>query len=131
MNNSHHMRILFVTGLTGFGIGGARTEEIQLVRGAAENGGDVAMCSDVLAGELKGTRHFRLDYPPAEKAPQQLAAALDEFKPEIVHVVGGGVRFLQDCDRSIQKTPWVFTAHNVPPAERIFPHLYGNNALHY
>ncbi|HET6246845.1 MAG TPA: glycosyltransferase family 4 protein [Tepidisphaeraceae bacterium] len=125
------MKVLFVTGLTGFGIGGARTEEIRLVRGAANAGCDVAMCSDVLAGELTGIRHFRLDYPPGEKAPGQLADAMREFKPELVHVVGGGVRFLADCDKTMTQSPWVFTAHNVPPAERIFPRLYGNTRLHY
>ena len=125
------MKVLFVTGLTGFGIGGARTEEIRLVRGSADKGCDVAMCSDVLAGELAGTRHFKLDYPPGQNAPRQLDAALEAFKPEIVHVVGGGVRFLSVCNERITAVPWIFTAHNVPPAERIFPHLYGNARLHF
>ena len=125
------MRILFVTGLTGFGIGGARTEEVRLVRGIAERGHVVGMCSDVLSEELKGTTHYRLDYPPGDNAPRQLQTALAEFRPDLVHVVGGGVRFLAVCDQQIKDVPWVFTAHNVPPAERIFPRLYGNAALHY
>ncbi len=66
------MKVLFVTGLTGFGIGGARTEEIRLVRGSADKGLAVAMCSDVLAGELVGITHYRLDYPPGENAPGSL-----------------------------------------------------------
>ena len=114
------MRVLFVTGLTGYGLGGARTEEIRLVRGAAGKGCDVAMCSDVLAGDLSGIRHFRLDYPPGANAPRQLSHAVGEFQPQLVHVVGGGIWFLNVCDREITPTPWVFTAHNVPPAERIF-----------
>jgi glycosyltransferase involved in cell wall biosynthesis len=125
------MKILFVTGLTGFGLGGARTEEIRLLRGCADKGCDVAMCSDVLAGELTGIAHFKLDYPPGEQAPAQLARALAEFKPDLVHVVGGGVAFLNVCDRQITGVPWVFTAHNVPPAERIFPRLFGSATLHY
>jgi glycosyltransferase involved in cell wall biosynthesis len=125
------MKILFVTGLTGFGIGGARTEEIRLVRGAVDKGCDVAMCSDVLAGELSGIAHFRLDYPPGENASTQLTQALNNFRPNLVHVVGGGGRFLEVCNQRITDVPWIFTAHNVPPAERIFPRLYGNSRLHY
>lgn len=122
---------MFVTGLTGFGVGGARTEEIRLVRGAADKGCEVAMCSDVLGGELAGIAHFRLDYPPDNQAPEQLSRALAEFRPELVHVVGGGVKFLNVCDQQITTVPWVFTAHNAPPAERIFPRLYRNSRLHY
>ncbi|MDB5300549.1 MAG: hypothetical protein JWO87_2212 [Phycisphaerales bacterium] len=124
-------KILFITGLTGFGLGGARTEEIRLVGGAADRGCDVALCSDAPAEELAGTRHFRLDYPPGAKAPEQIARALAEFKPELVHVMGGGVRFIQTCDEQLAGVPWVFTVHNVPPAERIFPRLHRNSRLHY
>ncbi len=48
-----------------------------------------------------------------------------------MHVVGGGVRFLADCDRQFRHVPWVFTAHNVPPAERIFGKFHRNGRLHY
>lgn len=126
------MRILFITGLTGYGLGGARTEEIRLVSGAAARGAQVAMCSDVLANELAGTRHFRLDYPPAEpRASQQVNDAVHAFAPDVAHVVGGGVRFLQVCETQLRALPWLFTAHNVPPAERIFPRLHGKPRLHY
>ena len=125
------MKVLFVTGLTGFGLGGARTEEIQLVQGAARRGLDVAMCSDVLAPELLGTTHYRLDYPPGDQAPAQLSAALTAFHPDVVHVVGGGVRFLEVCAKQLAAVPWLFTAHNVPPAERILARLHGNETLHY
>jgi glycosyltransferase involved in cell wall biosynthesis len=124
-------RVLFVTGLTGYGLGGARTEEIRLVRGAAERGCDIAMCSDVLADELAGTRHFRLDYPPGPNARQQVASALREFKPDLVHVLGGGIRFLVTCGEQFEGVPWIFTVHNLPPAERIFPRLHNYPRLHY
>ncbi|HZL36407.1 MAG TPA: glycosyltransferase [Tepidisphaeraceae bacterium] len=125
------MRVLFITGLTGFGLGGARTEEIRLLRRAAQAGCETAMCSDVLADELAGTRHFRLDYPPGERAAGQADAAVAAFAPEVVHVVGGGIRFLATCDRQLRAVPWVFTAHNVPPAERILSRFHGNSHLHY
>src|SRR6185437_14266454 len=81
---------------------------------------------------LEGITHFRLEYPPGEKAPAQLTQALNNFRPDLVHVVGGGVRFLRFFNERItDDIPWIFTAHNVPPAERIFPRLYGNARLHY
>src|SRR2546421_333619 len=121
------MRILYTTGLTGYGIGGARTEEVKLVRGMAERGHIVAMTNDVLPPELSGIRHFHIDYPPGSDVGEQIGAAVAAFDPELVHVAGGGVRFLRACDRTLQGRKWVFTSHNLPPSERMFKALHGND----
>jgi glycosyltransferase involved in cell wall biosynthesis len=125
------MRILFITGLTGYGIGGARTEEVKLVRGMAERGHVVAMTNDVLPPELSGIRHFHIDYPPRSGIDEQMSAAVAAFKPDLVHAAGGGVRFLRACDQALAGRRWVFTTHNLPPSERIFKAFHGNEYLHY
>jgi glycosyltransferase involved in cell wall biosynthesis len=124
-------RILFITGLTGYGIGGARTEESRLVRGMADRGYEVALTSDVLPADLSGIRHFNIDYPPGHRAGEQIRHAVSEFRPDIAHATGAGMRFLGACDDQLHNMKWVMTTHNVPPAERIFPRFHGSEFVHY
>jgi glycosyltransferase involved in cell wall biosynthesis len=124
------MRILFISGLTGSGAGGAQTETIRLVRGISAAGAKVAIAIDVPHG-FSEIQYFQLDYPPSNCAASQILAAITLFKPNVIHVVGGGIRLLRQVDTLASPVPWVFTAHNVPPSERTFPGLFGRNNLHY
>ena len=125
------MRVLFLSGLTGFGLGGAQTELIRLVDGIRRLDVVPACAIDHQPGELSGVTHFDLEYPPGEGARRQVAEAVSQFKPDCVHLVGGGIGFLRAVDSLNLSVPWVFTAHNLPPFERIFSHVYGSNSLHY
>ena len=125
------MRVLFLSGLTGFGLGGAQTELIRLVDGIRRLDLVPACAIDHQPGELSGVTHFDLEYPPGNDAGRQVGEAVSQFKPDCVHLVGGGIGFLRAVDSLQLSVPWVFTAHNLPPFERIFPHVYGNNSLHY
>ncbi len=124
------MRILFISGLTGYGTGGAQTETTKLVSGIATMGNTVAIAIDKPLG-LDGVQHFQFDYPPSGQVVAQARNAIFTFKPDVVHVLGGGIRFLRDMGTLTSGLPWVFTAHNVPPNERTFPAFYGHNRLHY
>ena len=123
------MRVLFVTGLTAFATGGVQTETVRLVGGCRDRGTAVAYCGDRLPAGLDGVPFFRLDYPPADAAGQQVKAAVDAFHPDVVHVVGGGLQLLRHVDDL--DVPWVFTCHNVPPFERVTPYLLGRASIHY
>ncbi|HEX5242528.1 MAG TPA: glycosyltransferase family 4 protein [Tepidisphaeraceae bacterium] len=125
------MRILYVSGLTGFGVGGARTEEIRLVRGMAGRGLQVAMANDVLPPDLRGIEHLHIDYPPRDRATEQIAQAVEGFKPDLVHAMGGGVRFFSACTQALRDSRWILTTHNMPPSERIFTRLHGFDRLHF
>ena len=131
MSNHRPMRVLYVSGLTGFGVGGARTEEIRLVRGMADRGLQVAMANDVLPPDLQGIEHLRIDYPPRDRAAAQIAQAVEAFKPDLVHAMGGGVRFFNGCTQALANSTWILTTHNMPPAERIFTRLHGFDGLHF
>lgn len=123
-------RILFVSGLTARGVGGAQTETIRLLAGISDRGIEAAIAIDRPLG-VAGIAHYPLDYPPSRRATTQVRSAVNAFKPDAVHVVGGGVGFLRRIDAAVSPVPWVFTAHNVPPCERTFPALFGHNQLHY
>jgi glycosyltransferase involved in cell wall biosynthesis len=125
------MRILFVSGLTGYSAGGVQTEMVRLVGGLSDRGDDVAFAIDKLPGGLDGVRQFPLKYPPTAESASQVAAAVGEFKPDCVHVVGGGLNLLRPMDAMKLGVPWVFTAHNLPPFERISDWFPGHNRLHY
>ncbi len=125
------MRVLFITGLTGYGLGGARAETTRLVRAVQAQGIDLALAMDVLPEPLAHVRHFPLDYPDVPARKPQIQQALAAFRPDLVHVLGGGIRMLWLANEQLADVPWVFTAHNVPPAERIFHHWFGHTTLHY
>ena len=125
------MRILFVSGLTGYSAGGVQTEMVRLVGGLAGRGDDVAFAIDKMPVGLESVRHFPLKYPPTAESAGQVAAAVGDFKPDCVHVVGGGLNLLRPMDVMKLAVPWVFTAHNLPPFERISNSFPGHNRLHY
>ncbi len=125
------MRILFVSGLTGFATGGVQTEMVRLIGGARDRGADVAFVVDRLPGRLPAVRHFPIDYPPSPRAAEQVATAVAAFGPDCVHVIGGGLNILRPIDRMGLAVPWVFTTHNLPPFERISSHFPGHAKLHY
>ena len=125
------MRVLFVSGLTGFVAGGVQTEMVHLIGGARDRGADVAFLVDRLPGPLTGVRQFPIDYPPSGRAAEQVRAAMEAFAPDCVHVVGGGLNLLRPIDTLGLPVPWIFTAHNLPPYERISPYFPGHDRLHY
>ena len=126
------MRVLFVTGLSAFGAGGVQTETVRLVGGSAAGGVDVAYAGDRLPGGLDpATPFFKLDYPPTQAVPGQVRDAVGRFKPDVVHVVGGGLNLLRGTDALRPTVRWVFTCHNVPPFERVTSRLLGNATVHY
>jgi glycosyltransferase involved in cell wall biosynthesis len=125
------MRVLFVSGLTSYGMGGAQLETIRLIQGIAAQCSDVGIVVDGPLQALPNVRHFTLTYPPTPDAASQVRDAMSSFTPDVVHLVGGGVGLLRQLNAVVPPVPWVFTAHNVPPAERSFPGLYGHNDLYY
>ncbi len=125
------MRVLFVSGLTGFVAGGVQTEMVRLIGGARDRGVDVAFAVDQLPVRLTDVRQFPIDYPPSDRVGEQVRAAVEAFAPDYVHVVGGGRNILRPIDQLGLRVPWVFTAHNLPPYERISSYFPGSDRLHY
>ena len=125
------MRVLVLKGLSAWALGGDRTETVRLVSGLAAQGCAVALGADTLPAELTGTPHFTIDYPESSRVTSQVQAAIGAFRPDVVHVLGAGIRFLRIFDSCLENIPWTFTAHNVPPAERTFSRLFSRPRLYY
>jgi glycosyltransferase involved in cell wall biosynthesis len=124
------MRVLFVSGLTAHGVGGAQVEAIKLANGIAACGIKTGIAIDRFV-DFPNLEHFPLNYPPTKNSAEQLKSAVAAFQPDVVHVIGGGINFLRQTDAAVGEVPWVFTAHNVPPCERTYPGFYGHNILYY
>jgi glycosyltransferase involved in cell wall biosynthesis len=125
------MRILFVSGLTGFASGGVNTEMCRLIGGMRQRGAEVAFAIDRLPPPLEGVRHFQIAYPPDDQVGEKIKSAVADFKPDCVHLIGGGLSVLRPLNSMGLAVPWVFTAHNLPPFEQISKYFLGHNRLHY
>ena len=114
------MRILFVSGLTGFGLGGAQTEFIRLVQGIRKRDVVPGCAIDRLPSELARCSALCAGISAGGECGAAGERGDSQFKPDCVHLVGGGIGFLRAVDCLNLSVPWVFTAHNLPPFERIF-----------
>lgn len=125
------MKILFVTGLTHYGLGGVQRMTVRLLEGMIEREVEVGLVVDCQIQSLEHVTYFLIAYPPPATVGEDIRQAIATFKPDIVHVLGGGIRLLQAIDRLALDVPWIVTLANVPPYERIFPLLLGRNRFHY
>jgi glycosyltransferase involved in cell wall biosynthesis len=123
------MRILVATGLTHWGVGGVERETDQLLASLVKHGVATGFVVDRNVGH-EGVDWFPLTYPPGPRASDELKSAIDRFRPNLVHVIGGGVRMMLAARRAV-RVPWVGTVHNVPPRERTSPVFHGRNSLYY
>jgi glycosyltransferase involved in cell wall biosynthesis len=124
------MRVLLVTGLTHYGHGGVQRETVALVKSLVQRGVDVGVMSDTFP-IIEGLHHFPTVYPPDDRVGEKLSRVVSDFRPDLIHVVGGGVNMLRRIDRSSPIVPWLVTIHNVPPFERGSAYFSGCNGLYY
>jgi glycosyltransferase involved in cell wall biosynthesis len=125
------MRILFISGLTGFASGGVNTEIIRLLGGLRDRGCDIGFAIDRLPQPIADLRHFPIHYPPDAEFGAKINAAVTDFKPDCVHLIGGGLNCLRPLNEMGLAMPWMFTAHNLPPFEQISNYFLGHDRLHY
>jgi glycosyltransferase involved in cell wall biosynthesis len=130
------MKVLLIGGLTGRISGWIPTTTRHLVRAVAAAGGTAAYLGDVSIPASPQPQFFTLDYPPKDKAEQQIRVAIDAFQPDLIHVSCGGIALVRSVLRlaasaAPQPIPCVFTAHNIPPAEKLFTRFFGRNRAHY
>jgi glycosyltransferase involved in cell wall biosynthesis len=123
------VRALVVTGLTHFGKGGVERETERLLSALVERGVETGFVVD-RAVDIANVSHFPITYPPGPRAADEVAAATREFRPDVVHLIGGGFKAMRATARAV-RVPWLLTVHNLPPNERSSPVLHGNDRLHY
>ncbi len=125
------MRILFVTGLTHFGRAGVQRETERLIAALLDREVEVGFVVDTPIEDLPDATYFHMPFPPPADADRIIGDAIAKFRPNAMHVMGGGVRLMQAAQRAAERLPWVISVHNVPPAERTARWMQGRNALHY
>lgn len=116
--------------------GGAKVETVQLVRALADAGSAVGLLVDDGSPDLHpAVQRFTLSFAPKRNATirKEIRHALEVFKPDVVHVIGAGVRTARAveavCSRGpgAPPVPWAITLHNLCPREYDVPWCVGRN----
>src|SRR5882672_926515 len=82
------MRILVLSDVSGFMLGGVPVETIRLIRGLDDRGHQAALISDFPLAGTGPVPHFHLARPVARRLTGQLCEAVNSFKPNLVHIMG-------------------------------------------
>jgi glycosyltransferase involved in cell wall biosynthesis len=124
------MRILIVTGLSHWGRGGVQRETVQLVSSLISSGVATGFVVDRPLG-LDRLEEFVVG--PADRLRDIVSSAIDAFRPDVVHMIGGGAKTILATGRACGDAgiPWVMTVHNLPPHERAGRLFPGRNSLYY
>jgi len=125
------MRVLIVTDVTGYMLGGVPTETVQLVRGLTSRGHAVWLAADVVPRGAEAARHLPLSVPTGVTLRGELRHALESAAPDVVHVMAMSSRGVVRIAPLLAAWPWVLTCHSLPPYERKLPGLHGTETLHY
>ncbi|HEV7913225.1 MAG TPA: glycosyltransferase family 4 protein [Albitalea sp.] len=125
------MRVLIVSDVTGYMRGGVPTETVHLVRGLMARGHAVALAGDVVPRGAEAVRHCEIGVPTGKALATELAQAIADFKPDIVHVLAMSSRGIGQIAPVLATQPWTLTCHSLPPYERKLPALHGSDRLHY
>lgn len=125
------MRVLIVSDVTCHMRGGVPVQTGQLIQGLVARGHAVALAGDGLVSGGEAARHYPISVPTGAQLAHQLRAALDDFKPDVVHVIAMGSRGTSRIAPMLRPYPWAFGCHSAPPHERIVPFLHGVESLHY
>ena len=125
------MRVLIVSDVTGYMHGGVPAETVQPVRGLTARGHAVGLACDVLPRGAEAARRFPLTVPTGAALTAEVRHALDAWRPELVHVMAMSSRGIARIVPLLARTPWLFTAHSLPPHERKLARFHAVEALHY
>jgi glycosyltransferase involved in cell wall biosynthesis len=125
------MRILVVSEVTGFMRGGVPAETTQLIRGLSDRGHQMALLGDVAPDGIGPVSLFPLSLPINRSLPKQLVAAINAFKPDLIHIMAMSSRGIMQIAPQLKFVPWVFTCHSLPPYERKLQYLHWNETAHY
>jgi glycosyltransferase involved in cell wall biosynthesis len=125
------MRILILSDVSGFMPGGVPAETRELIGGLARRGHELAFAGDVPVTEAQLARHFPITIPIGRSFRRQVAATLDDFKPDFVHVICMSSRGVLMLAPLLRPHPWALTVHSVSPYERKFKLFHRHEGLHY
>lgn len=125
------MRVLLVSDITAWDLGGIPVEKDTLARVLLGRGHDVGVATDRPDRYSYASATYPITLPAGPRASEELSSAVKLFKPDVVHLISCGPRLLMRLSTTLREVPWVITVHNVPPAERRLGGFYWNQRMHY
>ena len=125
------MRILILSDVSGYMPGGVPAETRELIAGLARHGHELAFAGDVPVTNGRLARHFPITIPIGASFSRQVAATLDEFKPDFVHVICMSSRGVLELAPLLRPHSWALTVHSVSPYEQKLRHFHRHEGLHY
>lgn len=125
------MRVLVVSDVSLYMRGGVPAEVRSLVGGLIARGHAVALASHMPLAEFEAASHFPISLPIESVLVDEMARALNEFKPDFVHVLSMNSRGVSLLAPLLRPHRWALTIHSLPPHERRLAGFHGSEALHY
>lgn len=125
------MKILAITDLSGYMVGGPTTAAVHLLNGLVAKGHSVTLANDQPYPGLTGVEHERLMVAEQDTVAMKVSSLIARGRPDVVHLLSMGQRTLRLVKPALASAKWVLTVHSVPPYERILNRAHGANRLHY
>src|SRR5687767_13468351 len=126
------MKVLAVSEVSGYMVGGPVTAAVELLAGLAKRGHAVTLVNDrAYPGSERFIRHYPASLPVRAEFTSVLTSAIAETKPDVIHVLAMGQRGLRRLRPVLDGQPWVVTIHSISPYERILPALHRWESVHY
>ena len=123
------MRILIVTDVSLFMRGGVPAEVRCLLGGLSARGHTLALLSHMALDEFEGVAHFLISLPIRDRLKKELEKAMQDFRPDVVHVVSMNSRGVQLLARILHAHRWVLTVHSLSPYERKLERFHSGEYL--
>lgn len=126
------MRILIITDLSLFTLGGTTAETRTLCEGLTARGHHVALACHGRIDVKIPVAHFPISLPLLRHALKvEVGRALEEFKPDFVHVLAMSSRGVTQLASLLRPLHWALTVHSLPPYERKLARWHASEHLHY
>jgi glycosyltransferase involved in cell wall biosynthesis len=125
------MRVLLISGVSSYMKGGVPVATRKLINKLSEAGHEPGFMADVPLPGAIPTPFFHLDCPQNDQMSAQMATAVEQFRPDVCHVLAAGVKMIAAAADLFAGRQWVLTVHSIPPAERRFAYFHDRNRLHY
>ena len=125
------MRVLILSDVSGFMPGGVPAETRELIGGLAGDGHILGFAGDVPVTNVRLARHFPITIPIGPSFGRQVAATLEEFKPDFVHVICMSSRGVLELAPLLRSHSWALTVHSVSPYEQKLRLCHRHEGLHY
>jgi len=80
---------------------------------------------------VKDVKTYALDASDRATVDSCLLESINDFNPDIVHVIAGLYPVVNRVNKLVRHLPWLLSVHTLPPYEAGIGNFYGNNLAYY